>query len=184
MCHSAKSNHPKSLQDMHYTSHYRSPLGNITLASDGEALTGLWFDGQRYFAAGLDPKHSEYKLPVFEDTRRWLDNYFSGKTPDFTPPLHLIGSPFRQHVWTELLRIGQPHRHRLNGWSHVSPGRGRGCGTQSCEPNSALPSRGGHRRKSYGLCRRNGQKTFPARTGRHRLPPPDRLPLGMTVASS
>ena len=62
---------------MHYTSHYRSPLGNITLASDGEALTGLWFDGQRYFAAGLDPKHSEYKLPVLYDTRRWLDNYFS-----------------------------------------------------------------------------------------------------------
>lgn len=116
-CHSAKPNHPKSLQDMHYTSHYRSPLGNITLASDGEALTGLWFDGQRYFAAGLDPKHSEYKLPVFDDTRRWLDNYFSGKTPDFTPPLHLIGSPFRQHVWTELLRI--PHG-RVTTYRHLA----------------------------------------------------------------
>lgn len=180
---------------MHYTSHYRSPLGNITLASDGEALTGLWFDGQRYFAAGLDPKHSEYKLPVFDDTRRWLDNYFSGKTPDFTPPTppHRVPvSPTRvdritsHSPWTgdHLPPFGQAHRHRLNGWSHVSPGRGRGCGTQSCEPNSALPSRGGHGRKSYGLCRRNGQKTFPARTGRHRLPPPDRLPLGMTVASS
>ena len=38
---------------MQYTDKYRSPLGEITLASDGDHLTGLWFDGQKYFAANL-----------------------------------------------------------------------------------------------------------------------------------
>ena len=38
---------------MQYTAAYASPLGGITLASDGESLCGLWFDGQKYFAATL-----------------------------------------------------------------------------------------------------------------------------------
>ncbi len=38
---------------MEYTCHYDSPLGGITLASDGKSLTGLWFDGQKYFADNL-----------------------------------------------------------------------------------------------------------------------------------
>ena len=53
--------------------HYNSPLGGITLASDGENLTGLWFDGQKYFGTGL-PKQVETKaLPIFGETKRWLD---------------------------------------------------------------------------------------------------------------
>ena len=36
---------------------------------------------------------------------RWLDCYFSGKSPDFLPPLKPEGSPFRRRVWEELLRI-------------------------------------------------------------------------------
>ena len=50
---------------MEYTNEYVSPLGKILLASDGHALTGLWFEGQKYFAAKLDPDHEEKKLPVF-----------------------------------------------------------------------------------------------------------------------
>ena len=61
---------------MEYTHHYDSPLGGITLASDGEALTGLWFDGQKYFAATLSPEHGEKELPVFALADRWLDLYF------------------------------------------------------------------------------------------------------------
>ena len=41
---------------MDYISHYNSPLGGITLASDGEALTGLWFDGQKFFGDTLQPQ--------------------------------------------------------------------------------------------------------------------------------
>lgn len=63
---------------MEYTYHYDSPLGGITLASDGEALTGVWFEGQKYFAATLGENHEEKELPVFEQAKRWLDIYFGG----------------------------------------------------------------------------------------------------------
>ena len=90
---------------MDYTAHYQSPLGPITLASDGEALTGLWFDGQKYFAATLFPEHEEKILPVFSQTERWLDVYFSGRVPDFTPPLRMKTTAFRKSVWEIMLSI-------------------------------------------------------------------------------
>lgn len=90
---------------MQYTSHYDSPLGGITLASDGKALTGLWFDGQKHFAATLSKEHEEADLPVFGETRRWLDTYFSGMKPGFTPRLRVAATPFRRRVWESLLRI-------------------------------------------------------------------------------
>ncbi len=88
---------------MDYIRHYDSPLGGITMAADGEALVGLWFDGQKYFAAGLAAAREERDLPVFAAAERWLDEFFSGKEPDFTPPLRPRGTPFQQAVW-ELLR--------------------------------------------------------------------------------
>ncbi len=90
---------------MEYISHYPSPLGGITLASNGEAITGLWFDGQKYFAAGLSREPAEVPLPVFEQAFKWLDVYFGGKAPDFTPPLSLNATPFRRAVWEILLSI-------------------------------------------------------------------------------
>ena len=90
---------------MEYIDHYKSPLGGITIASDGERLTGLWFDGQKYFADTLAEEHEEKVLPVFEETRRWLDIYFSGKDPDFTPPLAMKTTAFRRAVWEIMLTI-------------------------------------------------------------------------------
>ncbi len=91
---------------MEYIQHYHSPLGSITMASDGKALTGLWFDGQKYFGATLQKEKKEEELPVFRETRQWLDIYFSGKMPDFTPTLSMEnGSEFRQEVWSILLTI-------------------------------------------------------------------------------
>ena len=90
---------------MDYTWHYDSSLGGITLASDGEALIGLWFDGQRYFADTLDKEHKVKRLPVFDDPCRWLDTYFSGKAPDFTPKLNMRTSAFRKKVWEIMLAI-------------------------------------------------------------------------------
>ena len=90
---------------MDYTHHYISPLGGITMASDGEYLTGLWFDGQKYFADTLKTQCEEKDLDVFRRTNRWLDIYFSGKEPDFTPPLRMRGTEFRQEVWQILLTI-------------------------------------------------------------------------------
>ena len=85
--------------------HYESPLGGVLLAADEIGLTGLWFDGQKYFARGLPADRVERETPALLEAKRWLDIYFSGKEPDFTPPLHPIGSDFRQEVWTLLLQI-------------------------------------------------------------------------------
>ena len=90
---------------MTYITSYLSPLGAITLASDGEALTGLWFDGQKYFGSTLPQQAETGDCPVFAQTRRWLDSYFAGEKPNFTPPLHWATTPFRRAVWEILLTI-------------------------------------------------------------------------------
>lgn len=90
---------------MMYTMHYDSPLGGILLAADDTGLTGLWFDGQKYFANELPAEHIERETESLALARRWLDVYFTGKEPDFMPPLHPIGSGFRQAVWKLLLDI-------------------------------------------------------------------------------
>ncbi len=90
---------------MTYTHHYDSPLGGILLAADDVGLTGLWFDGQKYFARGLSNERIAQETPILTEAKRWLDIYFTGKKPDFTPPLHPIGSAFRRSVWEILLQI-------------------------------------------------------------------------------
>lgn len=90
---------------MKYIHSYNSPLGGITLASDGESLMGLWFDGQKYFGGTLLGDHTKKELPIFAQSDRWLDIYFSGKAPDFTPPLLMEATPFRKAVWEIMLTI-------------------------------------------------------------------------------
>lgn len=91
---------------MDYTAQYNSPMGEMTMASDGEGLTGLWFEGQRFFGATLTREHEvQEDLPVFDMTRRWLEIFFEGKCPNFTPPLILQGSDFRLRVWRQLLQV-------------------------------------------------------------------------------
>ena len=90
---------------MEYTHRCDSPLGGITLVSDGEALTGLRFDGQKHVPALPQGGREEKELPVFAQTERWLDAYFAGARPGFTPLLHLRASAFRVAVWEALLAI-------------------------------------------------------------------------------
>ena len=90
---------------MQYISHYTSPLGEILLAADETGLTGLWFEGQKYFALYLDEEHEEKELPVFEQAKRWLTIYFSGKEPYFQVPLHFTGTEFQNEVWEILYAI-------------------------------------------------------------------------------
>ncbi len=90
---------------MQYITTYRSPLGEILLAADEIGLTGLWFDGEKFYADSLDPEHEERNVPVFDVVKKWLDIYFSVREPDFMPPVHMIGSEFRQQVWKLLREI-------------------------------------------------------------------------------
>ena len=84
---------------------YASPLGEITIAGSDKGVTGLWLEGQKYFAETLPGDCAEEMLPVFKQTKEWLDVYFSGREPDFLPPLQPEGSPFRKAVWKILLEI-------------------------------------------------------------------------------
>lgn len=88
-----------------YIQQWQSPLGGILLAADEEGLTGLWFEGAKYFGAGLPAKRVERETDALKEAKRWLEVYFAGRRPDFTPPLHPAGSGFRQEVWRLLLEI-------------------------------------------------------------------------------
>ena len=88
---------------MIYTAHYNSPLGGIMLTSDGMALTGLYFDGERDFP-DLSPGRKK-DLPLFGEVMRWLDLYFDGKEPDFSPALNPTGTAFQMSVWAILRTI-------------------------------------------------------------------------------
>jgi len=96
----------KRKESMHYLSHYESPLGAMTMAGDGEYLTGLWFDGQRYDRSTIsDDAAVQPRLPVFRQTAQWLDTYFEGTDPGFTPPISVEGSDFKKMVSSIMLSI-------------------------------------------------------------------------------
>lgn len=90
---------------MQYTCRYASPLGEMLLAADDIGLTGAWFTGQKHFARGLSADAIEQITPILTAAASWLDDYFGGEDPAFTPPLHLMGTPFQQRVWDELQSI-------------------------------------------------------------------------------
>ena len=75
------------------------------MASDGNTLTGLWFDGQKGFPSDLSTDDEDRLLPVFAETDRWLTLYFSGRDPGFTPALRPEGTDFRRAVWDILLTV-------------------------------------------------------------------------------
>lgn len=88
---------------MQYIKTYSSPLGEILLVCDEAGLTGLWFEGGRFYPSNLAAQRKE--TPLLNEAERWLDIYFSGKEPDFMPPLHPDGTPFQLAVWRMLLEI-------------------------------------------------------------------------------
>ncbi len=90
---------------MQYVSHYNSPLGKLTIAADEIGLTGLWFDGQKYFGSTLAIDRKETPIPVLEEAVHWLDLYFAGSNPGSIPPLHMVGTEFQRRVWSVLQTI-------------------------------------------------------------------------------
>lgn len=90
---------------MECISHYQSPLGDMTLSSDGKALTGLWFDFQKYDRATLERNYHEEELAIFDETKEWLRQYFRGENPSFFPKLKPKVTGFRKEVLEALLEI-------------------------------------------------------------------------------
>ncbi len=90
---------------MRYLSRYSSPLGEILLAADDHALTGLWFVGQKHFPAFSENTAQFAETALLLAAKAWLEDYFSGKPTDFTPPLAPDGTPFQQRVWAALTTI-------------------------------------------------------------------------------
>ena len=94
-----------------YTVYESALVGRLTLTSDGEALTGCWFERGRFVGRGVaEGCVKKDDLAVFAEARRWLDRYFAGEKPQPDElPLRPVGSEFRQAVWDELRRIPYGH---------------------------------------------------------------------------
>ena len=90
---------------MNYIHYYDSPLGKITLASEGIHLIGLWFENQNYYGSTLSFPIEEKNLPIFHETSLWLNDYFKGVLPTSIPPIKLYTTPFRKNVYDTLLTI-------------------------------------------------------------------------------
>ncbi len=86
---------------MQYISHYSSPIGVLTLVSDGEALSGILFEGHGVFGTYMEKED----LPIIALTIKWLDAYFDGRDPGFTPKLCFNSTSFREEVWAILQTI-------------------------------------------------------------------------------
>ena len=96
----------KVAYNMKYIWKYDSPIGKILMAADRDGLTELWFENQKYFVSQLKKEeYAEKNLPVFERTIQWLDIYFDGGIPEFTPQLHQEGTTFQKMVWEILQQI-------------------------------------------------------------------------------
>ncbi len=94
---------------MYYSTTYPSPIGEITLACDGEGrnLVGLWMEGQKYHGGAMrEAMRPKGDMRLFDTTKRWLDRYFAGEKPDISElPLAPVGSEFRRRVWRILREI-------------------------------------------------------------------------------
>ena len=91
---------------MHYKTNYESPIGNITLGSDGTNLLGLWIEGQKYYLSNYKDVIQNDELQIFVETKEWLNEYFKGNNPSIDNlKLKPEGSEFQQKVWNELLKI-------------------------------------------------------------------------------
>lgn len=90
---------------MRYVCEYHSPIGELILEADGDNLVGIWFADSKYSTKVLNGDREQLETAVITQTKQWLDIYFQGKQPNFTPKLNLIGTDFQKDVWNILLQI-------------------------------------------------------------------------------
>ncbi len=90
---------------MIYTCTIHTALGRMTASAENEALTGLWFIGQKYYPSRTNTWTDEFNYPVFTTLRIWLEEYFSGINPMFNLKIEPQGTSFQKAVWKILLEI-------------------------------------------------------------------------------
>ena len=88
---------------MMYRTTFSSPLGDLTLYSDGTAITAITMPVWRNQPSAESTRSDE--LPVFQQAKAWLENYFTGSVMQDYPPISAIGTPFQQQVWRILQEI-------------------------------------------------------------------------------
>lgn len=144
---------------MNYWVTYPSPLGNLLLLSDGDALTGLYMDTQAHPALG---EHRP-EIPAFSQAAKWLDDYFRGVESPITYPLSPAGTQFQQQVWAILLTIpfGQTRSYgqiaRQISLSMSPQAVGGAVGRNPISIIIPLPPLCRGKRAAYRLCRRAAQ---------------------------
>lgn len=121
---------------MLYKKLYKSLIGDILIVFDEEALLGIYLERQKEFedklkdedikfidGENLEISSGEYK--ILRDIEKWLEIYFSGKDPDFIPPVKVNGSEFRKDVWNILLKIpyGETRTYKEVGESLLAGGK-------------------------------------------------------------
>ena len=89
---------------MYYSTDYSSPIGEMLIASDGEAICGVWFYGQKHFPS-LEGFTQNDELAIFSDVKKWFDDYFDGLNPQINFKLKPNGTEFRLKVWKILSEI-------------------------------------------------------------------------------
>ena len=91
---------------MNYFSTYDSPLGELVLAANDGALTGLWMAGQRFFASGLPSNSIKGTNDVLKEAECWLDSYFAGERIELGDiPIQMQGTPFQKEVFELIAQI-------------------------------------------------------------------------------
>ena len=122
---------------MDYLATIDSPVGSVTVASDGEAIVGLWLEGQKHFEATLEAAEDRPELPVLVEARAWLERYFAGDDPGALPPVNPRGTAFQQRVWALLAEI--PYG-QLTTYGWIARRIEEQTGARTSAPSAATPS--------------------------------------------
>lgn len=88
-----------------YYSFWRSPIGQVLMLSDGQALTGVYLEDQKYHPTIDEKWNRKDDIEVFQHARKQLTEYFAGKRTEFDLPYKFDGTEFQQEVWNQLNKI-------------------------------------------------------------------------------
>lgn len=87
-----------------------TPVGTIIASSDGQSLTGLWFEGQKYECAFVENPVWDDSLPLWKNVKTALKDYFQGESDVVsTVPIAFVGG----NILPES-RVGRVNRNPLS----------------------------------------------------------------------